>query len=102
MSIVDWPLFQYQCSSLKKLEQAAISLVVYSVLCNVGFFSKAKKYISFRCPRTSLQNLRINALFFNLKKIPLFFSYKRVCKTLPNLTILYPKTCVTYNMSDSL
>ena len=29
------------------------------------------------------------------KKFPLFFTYKKVCKTLPNVTTLYPKTCVT-------
>ena len=33
--------------------------------------------------------------FFNKKKFPLFFTYKRVCKTLPNVTTLYHKTCVT-------
>ena len=38
----------------------------------------------------------------NKIKFPLFFSYKRVSKTLSNVTILYPKTCVTDNMSDSL
>ena len=53
-----------------------------------------KKYNSFRSLRASLQNLRV--------KFPLFFIFKRVCKTLPDLTILHPKTCVTDNMSDSL
>ena len=46
-----------------------------------------KKYNSFRSPRASLQNLRVNVCFvIKIKiKFPLFFIFKRVCKTLPNI-----------------
>ena len=40
--------------------------------------------------------------FFVIKKFPLFFSFKRVGKTIPNVTLLSSQTCVTDNMSASL
>ena len=48
------------------------------------------------------RHFQTSASMFFVIKNPLVFSFKIVCKTLQNLTTLYPKTCVTDTMSDSL
>ena len=66
--------------------------------------AKAKKYIIVSGLRARHFKTTASMFFLNKKKLkkiiiiikfPLFFTYKRVCKTLPNVTTLYPKTCVT-------
>ena len=79
-------------NELKSYSVKTWRVIKFDILC-----LRPKKN-SFRSPRASLSNLRVN--FFYKKKHA--FHVQRAFKTRPNVAILYSKTNMTDNVSNSV